>query len=88
MCSVSFTTDFNTFLLGPIQKLAQYLQIVLRDPISVYDEYLISKSDPNKGIKENIQEYKYIENYLMKISRYLGAAHGSKSVEMISRPLI
>jgi len=60
----------------------------MKDPLSLYGEYIINQDNPKTKIREDIIEYYYIQMCLMKIAAYLGAAFGGKSVNTICKNLI
>ena len=88
IASGSFMNDFGAFLQLPIEKLTDYVFTVMKNPLSLYGEFIMNQGNPKTQIRADIIEYFYIQMALMQIAAYLGAAHGGKSVETICKPLI
>jgi hypothetical protein len=60
----------------------------MRNPLSLYGEYIMNQGNPKTKIRADIIEYFYIQMALMRIAAYLGSAHSGKCVATICKPLI
>lgn len=86
---MSFSNDSNAFILKPVEKLSEYINTLMKDPSSLYPDWLMEQLSDKKNKKKgyDIIEYHIIQMNLMKIATFLGAAQG-KCAETICRPLI
>jgi hypothetical protein len=88
MTAIFLTGDQKSFILMPLQRLSGFLNVVMKNPLGIYGEYLIWRADPKTKIRTDIIEYHIIQMALMRIAAFLGAAHGGKAVDLFSLPLV